>query len=479
MLHLLPPAGFAAAYVLISFAATPTPITGLFRPIAIAVLVAIVLAALFAAVFRSFQLGGLTASALVVLASAQWLPLIVVATGAGWLGLIALLRRWRGRSVRGLFTLTSLTRVMAIFAVFLAVVSLVAAMPQLADSFALNVDRSHGEPRADSPDIVFILLDAYPRPDVLADGFGVDDGSFESRLTDLGFAVKSQARSNYSATWPTIASMLNGTYLQELPGAEPFPTDQTEQYQLLSRLIDTSALPSVLRDHGYEIVWVEGPFEDVALNTADRVLTGGQVTAFELSLLQHSPLLPVLTSVAPDFLLSQHRDRIEHALELVPQLASASGRPTFSFVHVVSPHPPVVFQADGELAAPAACLPECSLWALVDETQWDAFADQFTYLNRLVVNAVTDAVAANPDAVIVVFSDHGTAPPGGDDADALKTITAVRMPGYVDEIPSDISVVDLLPEVLNTVLDTELPLQPYRGWISASEFPLTMTPVNE
>ena len=78
---------------------------------------------------------------------------------------------------------------------------------------------------------------------------------------------------------------------------------------------------------------------------------------------------------------------------------------------------------------------------------------------------------------LVIMSDHGTRLPDVDDSLELDNFTAVRLPGYPDRIPADVSVVNLLPELLNTVIDTDLPIRPYRGWISASEFPLDMRPV--
>ena len=479
LLHLLPPAGFAAGYVLISFSATPTPITGLLRPLIIAVVAAVLLAALIALVLRSPAWGGVVASALVVFASALWLPMIIIGTVVLWLVLITVMRWIQKRpSTHSQFRLARISRVTAIFSTFFAAVSLIASLPQFANGLAIGGDMARAVPNADSPDIVIVLLDGYPRSDVLAEGFSFDNRPFETALTDLGFDIKAESRSNYSTTWPTIASMLSGAYLQDLPDLEPFPTDQTEQYQVLSRVIDSAPLPSVLRDHGYEVAWVAGPFEDVALNTADRLITGGQLTAFELSLLQHSPILPALLAVAPDFLLEQHRDRIEHALDQVPLLVAPHDGPTFAVVHVVSPHPPITFDADGRLASPAACLPDCSLWALVDEEQWSQFPGQVEHLNSLVLEAVAAAVSANRGAVIAVMSDHGTQPPEADDELVLDNFTAVRMPDdQRDAVSEDVSPVNLLSEIFNAVVGTDLATFPYRAWISEAEYPLTMNGV--
>ena len=479
LVHLLPPVGFAVGYVLISFSATPTPLTGLLRPLLVAAVGALLLAAVLALLTRDVRIGSTLASAVVVLASAMWLPVLIVACVALWIALVALLRRVTKRSMQpGVLSIRTAARVTAMFSLFFVGVSLVASIPTAIGSVSFEARPARASASGpNTPEIVVLLLDGYPRSDVLSDGFGIDNTDFEAALSGMGFDVKEESRSNYSATWPTIASMMNGAYLDEIPLLQPFPSDQTEQYQVLSKAIDTSKLPKILRAEGYEVAWVPGPFEDVALNTADRTISEGQLTAFELSLLRHSPLLPAVLTVAPDILLEQHRDRIEHAFAQVPRLATNDGTPTLGVVHVVSPHPPITFAADGSLAEPAACLPSCSLWALVDDEQWAAFPGQIEHLNRLIVSALEEAIAANPEAVIVVMSDHGTSPPGADDSLALDNFTAIRLPNDPDRIPSDVSVVNLLPEVLNAVIDADLPIRPYRGWISASEFPLNLQPI--
>jgi hypothetical protein len=320
------------------------------------------------------------------------------------------------------------------------------------------------------------MLDAYPRSDVLAASFGYDNSEFESGLTELGFDIREDSRSNYTATWATLASMLNGRYLQDIPAISLFPADQTEQYLALMRAINSSALPNVARQGGYRIAWVESPFENAALTTADELRSGGQITSFELSLLTDSPLLPALLAVAPDFLIDQQRSRIHQALSQLPHLTADDGSPTFAVAHVLSPHAPIAFDAAGRLVDPPACMPDCSLWAFTDEEQWAGFVGQVEYLNEIVLDAIAETVDANPEAVVVVMSDHGSGPPGAPEDALLKSFLAIRHPGTPD-FEGDMSPVNLLPAIFNAYLGTELPTSPYRAWISESEFPLNMRPV--
>ncbi len=85
LVQLLPPVGFAVGYVLISFSATPTPLTGLPRPLLVAAAAALILAVILALLTRDVRIGSILASALVVLASAMWLPVLIVACVALWI----------------------------------------------------------------------------------------------------------------------------------------------------------------------------------------------------------------------------------------------------------------------------------------------------------------------------------------------------------------------------------------------------------
>ena len=473
-LVLLYPAGFAAGYVLISFAATPTPVGGIWRPLVVAVLGSTLIACLLALAFRRIALGALLGSVAVLVLSAPWLAAIIVGAGAIWLVLVSILRRRRKAPLPRL-SVERLVSIAGVVSAMFLVVSLVTALPAVRGG--TNDANAPIQAKEDAPDIVVLLLDGYPRSDMLRSGFSLDNEPFERALSELGFSVKSASRSNYSATWATLASMMNGRYLDDVPGLTPFPEDQAEQYRALSSAIDSSTLPQLLRSYGYEIAWVPSPFENASLNTADRVLSGGQLTAFELSLISDSLVLPIIQAVEPDFVLNQHRDRTIEAFDQMQGLVQPDDTPTFALVHVLSPHPPMIFAADGDLPAPATCLPECSLWALVDDAQWSLFPGQVTHLNDLVVQTMAEAIEANPDAVLVVMSDHGTKPPGGAEASVLSNFTAIRLPDGDDAVPNDVSPVNLLPEILNRVLDTDLPTSEYRGWISEAEMPLTMEPV--
>ncbi|HEX7067191.1 MAG TPA: hypothetical protein VF295_03235, partial [Candidatus Limnocylindria bacterium] len=282
----------------------------------------------------------------------------------------------------------------------------------------------------------------------------------------------------YTATWATLASLFHGEYLDAIPELTPFPADATQQYTVLMRAIADGEQLAALRQRGYEIVTIPPPFGAAALLSADRTIDGGQMTSFELSLLQHSPLLSWVHAFDPDFVLDQQRDRISSDLRSLTKVAAeARDRPVFLWAHLLNPHAPILYNADGSAAALPACFPDdCSLWAFARETEWDRLPGQVESINRLVLDALEDVVQADPDAIVVVMSDHGHRAPDRPEADLLANFLAVRMPAT--GLPADVTPVDLLAAISSAAFDTSFEPHPYRAWISDAEAPLTMHPLS-
>lgn len=95
LLTILHPAAFAAGYVLLSFANLPTPAMRLWRPLAIAIVGALILSIGLGLLVRNRALGALLATIIVLALSAWWLLLTVTVIALAWIGLVTALRRVR------------------------------------------------------------------------------------------------------------------------------------------------------------------------------------------------------------------------------------------------------------------------------------------------------------------------------------------------------------------------------------------------
>lgn len=470
------PAGFVAAYVLLSFSATPTPLLGLWRPLIVGVALAVALQLVVLLILRSRHRAALVTSVLVMIMAAAWLLVAVLATIAAWWVIVNLLRRRTGRAPLRLAE-ERISSTLAAFATAFAIVAsfgVVAAVPALAPT---ALEPSGADAIPDAPDIIVLLLDGYPRADALLEQLGHDNTRFLQALEDREFTVADDSRSNYTATWATIASMLHMRFVDEIEELLPLPNDPAEQYRVLMSAINRGPAIAELSGRGYEIVAVPSPFESAALVTADRYRSDGHLTSFELSLVQHSVAGKALLAIVPDLFFDEHRRRILAGFTAVGEEVERSrSGPAFVFAHLLTPHAPTVFEADGTAAPPVACFPGCSPWAFTEREQWNAFPAQVEHVNDLILATVDRIAAAAPDAVIVLMSDHGSHVPGYSQANLLRTLFATRTPAHPASV-TDAAPVNLFPQVFNAYFDADLELRPYRSWISESEAPLTMQQV--
>ncbi len=269
---------------------------------------------------------------------------------------------------------------------------------------------------ADVPDVYLILLDGHPRQDMLQERFGIDTSGFTEALEARGFAVAAQSRSNYPSTELTLASMFGG-----------FSAARDDRATDLRRLIDEGPIVDAFRTAGYRITAFATGFESMAMRGADRFIDSGQLNEVEWNLLFRSVAGHAISLVAPQVEPDQHYDRIVSTFDtLEVEVATAPDRPRLVFAHIASPHSPQVFGR--------------------------RLAGQVAYIDHRVVRVVDRIVAADPAAVIVVFSDHGlrlTPPTDTSDTDVrTANLLAVRSPGRTGMIHDRSTLVNVLPRIL-------------------------------
>ena len=342
---------------------------------------------------------------------------------------------------------------------------------------AVSTERS--SPAA--PNMFFILLDGYPRADKLQSEFGIDNSAFIGDLLDRDFSVASESRSNQVLTHLTMAQMFNYESASDI-------ASQLGDPDRLWRLdINNGVFFRDLHDLGYETVAVSPGFENVALRRADVFIDTGQLNEFEWATAELMGVSVIADAFFPNLAADLHRSRIVDAFRVAKRQARDLGSSRkFVFVHVVAPHSPQVFDADGRpLEVPGFTLP------YGDEPEIDRFGfeeyrsrldGQIAFIDDQTVSLVDSVIAADPAAVIVVFSDHGTgAPPRQPDGTYpypdLRTanLLAVRSPGHERIVDDRSTLANLLPHLLRAYTgagpaDVDEAIYAWTGDISTSSF---------
>ncbi len=337
---------------------------------------------------------------------------------------------------------------------------------------------ARGIPTNDMPDIYYIILDAYARADTLRDVFDVDNSAFLQGLTDLGFYVAQCSQSNYAQTELTVAAALNMNYLDQLVEQ---PLREPEDRRRLWPLMRQSLLRTNLERLGYQSVAFEtgyywSEWEDADLYLAPESGWLGGMTAFEATLLRSTaawaaidaaPVLPAGLLRDLDRSTAAHRVRVEFVLDRLPELAARPG-PKLVFVHLVSPHRPFVFDAQGNPVEDAYTWTHSNLGL---ENYKRGYGQQVQYLNGRVLPILERLIAeSHPAPVILLLSDHG--PEEGSAADRMRNLGAYFLgDGDEEQLYPGITPINGLRAAFRSRFGLDLPMLEDRSYFSTYNQP--------
>jgi hypothetical protein len=279
------------------------------------------------------------------------------------------------------------------------------------------------------PNVYLILLDGYPRHDSLMEYFGFDNRPFLRALEDRGFDVAERSESLYPSTIQTVTTMMHRRPLEALLDDEW--DGSHEQHRRLWHLLNAAPVPAGYKAAGYVTYSIVPPAPGHDWRSADVVLDSPWLSDFEAHLFNNSILRPVIPFRA------MHRAAILDAFDYLEGVAGTS--PRFVFAHIMSPHDPYVFTADGSPAEP--CAAECQNHAGPPNAMLaDRLIGQVRFLNGRVLEAVDRIIAVDPGATVVVFSDHGLRRDRADMDEWFRTLFAAR--GSV--FPQDVTALEML-----------------------------------
>ena len=478
---------FGLAGVLFHFVSLTADPKALVRPLLVTFAISLVITAIALITARSWIWAGILAGLFITLTFRLALPAGVLAAISVWWVLVLLLRRATGRR-RPPNRIPRLvaTGTGAYSAVFLASMvwtswSAVSNTPPRMNLPEYVVNGSGG------PNIFFLLLDGYPRADTLRETFGIENEPFLDDLEAEGFEISEGARPNYNKTWLTLASALNGGYVSDLLGDQQVPPDDSSQIRWLHSLIHEASILEIPRQRGYAIRTVPSPFTSAALTSADDYIDKGYLTEFESKIIWSTPWALILRGPVSAALLDNQKRLVIGALETTADLAEAgSEQPQFVFTHIQSPHTPFVLHPAGTPAPTAFdCFPfTCSLWqATIEElaisrTQYRAGLQmQLETLNTLVLSAVKRITAADPEAIIILMSDHGARYSLQDTSEHFRSFLATRTPGAPGLFPDDESPVNVFRRLFDQYFEADTAPLPYRAWLSDWDFTLRLTEI--
>ncbi len=333
---------------------------------------------------------------------------------------------------------------------------------------AQSGDRHH-------PDIYYIILDGYARPDVMKRLFDFDAEPFLRHLESKGFYLANQSTANYCQTPLCLSCSLNGVYLDEL--VRGLGNDQTE----LADLIAKNNVVETLKPLGYKFVTFATGFDPTEHPHADQYLSPHPFsTGFERMLIDQTPLRVIWPGHRGSKPLTLSRERIAYLLEHLADVAR-NPQPTFTLAHLLCPHPPFLFGESGEDVSQTFVRYELQGGGRINGRF--TFPDEFcrgyraqtAFVTREIEKVIDRILAASPEPpIIIVQSDHGSElyldredVNHTDLTERMPILNAYYFPGRrYENLYQGISPVNSFRVVLNTFFGTSLDLLPDKSYFS-------------
>jgi hypothetical protein len=406
---------------------------------------------------------------------------------AAYVAMCVAIAVWLGRPPRDrderhkLFTLAALTLLMVSVGMSALRVSPLSRSrwePAVAAVLAAAPKPIH--PPADLPDIYYVVLDGFGRPDVLSARFAVDAKQSLDVLRETGWTVTRSSVTNYTQTYLAIASALNGAYLNPVATVMGDSRDRRPLHELIQR----SAPIAALKKQGYSFRMI-GSNTSVTASHRQADSCHCQwpgLNEFENSLLAMTPfrMLPLHRPTYG----GQYRAVVDafHELE---HPAAAKG-PVLVFAHIIAPHPPFVVDEQGHptgLVGPVTYQDGDQFPGTIEEYQRGYQAQARYVFSRLSSFARTIASRGRP-AIAIVHGDHG---PGAhyshrsleqaDLSERLPIFMAVRLAGGAAVVPDDLTPVNVFRLIFNTDFGARDPLLPNRSYYATWDAPYRLTEV--
>ena len=304
------------------------------------------------------------------------------------------------------------------------------------------------------PDIYYIILDGYASQNTLKNFYNYDNSKFYESLIDEGFYIANNSTSNYSNTLLSLSSSLNMSYLNM--------SDNYQYERQMSKRITDNKVAKLLIDKGYKYVTFESGYSvNNGSYIADLNVSCSSISEFDY-LLIHSSFL------SPFSQFTFVRDRILCQFDTLKKVASNESE--FIFAHIISPHPPFVFDRNGD-----------SVMMSTGSGSWsdqDGYVKQLQFINLKILEVI-DQIKLNhnkDDFIMIIQSDHGPASLGNDEMsnpsdDLIKErmgiLNAYYVPNDVESrLYKDITPVNTFRVLLSELFNIDLPVLDDKNYFS-------------
>ncbi len=330
------------------------------------------------------------------------------------------------------------------------------------------------------PDIYYIILDAYGGEEMLKKLHGFDNSGFTSALKEMGFILPPESKSNYTRTIHSLGSSLN---MQYLDNAEKIMGDSYLWWPFKGTFSNNETR-KFLESQGYQTVGIASGWGFTTIKDTDVYKQPYPIflDEFDKVFIQNTnlSLFGFLENYGVSFpSYNTHRQIVQYEFDQLKEIPKLDS-PKFTFVHIISPHPPFVFDAEGNPINPTYPFTIAdNRYLITPPSKYEKdYLNQLSFVNTQVlevVKAILEKSATPP--IIIIQGDHG---PGiFIDSQSLtppcfyerySNLNAYYLPGVDPKtIPEDITPVNTFRMIFNYYFSANLEMLPNRQYFSLPE----------
>ena len=255
--------------------------------------------------------------------------------------------------------------------------------------------------KGESPDIYYLIFDRYESAENLMRFQGFDNSAFIDDLRKKGFFVADKSFANYQCTAQSLSSSLNMRYHDSLTG---ITTKGVTDWKPIYAMLKDHVVGRFLKNHGYTFIQAGSSSDPTSFNEFANVnIIRFHNSEFSLFLIRNTMFYPIYCNLPKSLKFGNFDESLNKFKSVTYSIDKISEvpyieTPTFVFAHFLVPHPPYIFDENGDfLSVPHS------------KTKNEHYIDQVNSINPLIIDLVDKLIKRSDTApVILIQSDEGT-----------------------------------------------------------------------
>ena len=325
---------------------------------------------------------------------------------------------------------------------------------------------------SDKPDVYYIILDAYAGDYALKNYFGYENNEFLSFLKENNFHVVPDAKPNYGTTFLSLASSLNIQHHNCLEDAN-FCVGTSKAFEM----IQNNKVMKKFNEEGYTIVnsysgWTPTRDFDIAYSNLCGRYSATINSELTITIIGKSMLNPIYVKLFEDV----KRDQVLCVFSELEEVHHSYDKPIFVFSHMVLPHHPYVFGANGEDVSPETL--EIGWQGL--ENDKEGYLNQLKFTNKKIQHFITKVIDESEiPPIIIIQGDHGLKsemkdiqnPTDQELKERFSILNAYYIPTKNELLDQNITPVNSFRIIINELFNEQLEMLPNTNYWTVPDPP--------